>query len=142
MAIVALLTLSNCVVHKDPSIPHPKLAALRVINRAGNGKEATQCVVRAIDGKLVVLNEKKFILLHPGNRKVSFTYHKWEKKGTKQFVSFKPICIEGQFKAGGVYWLDVGTFHIEPVEGVCSVKVTDGHLVYAVNGEVKVRKVN
>ena len=139
IALVVSFILSSCVVPKEQPVPHAKL---HVINRAGNGKEATECVIRSVDGKLVTLdNEQKFIRLHPGSRKISFTYQKWAEKGTKQFVSLKPICVESQFKAGGVYWLDVDTFHIEPPEGICSSKVTDGHLVYGVDGRVEVKKV-
>ena len=139
LALVASLTLSSCVVPKEQPVPHAKL---HVVNRAGNGKEATECVIKAIDGKLVTLDgEQKFIRLHPGSRRISFTYQKWTQKGKKQFVSLKPIIVESRFKAGGVYWLDVGTLHIETPEGICSSKVTDGHLVYGVDGRVNVRKV-
>ena len=139
---VALITLNSCGVMPEPTAKkkehQPYLASLRVNNRAGNGKEATRCVVWSIDGKKVAPGQD-FVFVRPGTRSVAFTYQKWC-KDSKRFTSLRPIQIKGQMKPGGIYWLDAKTLGIEPAEGPCSAMVTDDRFVYAMRGRAEIRQ--
>ncbi len=146
------IVLSSCTNSDNTGnspAPHPALAKIKVVNRAGNnGKEAvaTQCIVKTIDGKSVSPGEQAFALMHPGKRRVSFTYQKWTSGQTtnhqiKHVASLRQVCVDAEFKAGGVYWLDVSHLKPEATDGCCSVSATDGQLVYELTGKAKIVEV-